>query len=690
MMTPLEAATYYVRSGFLVVPIPHRAKRPVLESWQKLRLNESDLSRHFNGQPQNIGVLLGDDSGTADVDLDCREAIIAGELLLPATNFIFGRESKPRSHWFYRSDPPQRSRKYVAPDGATIAELRCQKADGGLGLQTVVPPSAHKDTGELIRFESGKDGAPANIDAAALARVVAKVAAAALLARQYPASGHGRHDCELALAGVLARGGWTLEEARQFVLATYRAVADHDRGALGRVTGSVDNTFENYRAGRQTTGIPRLAELIGEKVLSKALAWLDVRTSRNDGCHEETRQSGAANVKHEQTTEAADISAVIGTFRKWLHLPDAALLEILFGVVAANLMEGDPVWLLAVGPTGSGKTEQLQSIAKLPHIHFAATLTEASLLSGTPKKEQSTTTKGGLLRAVGDFGILLCKDFTSILAMNRDARASMLAALREVYDGNWTRHVGSDGGKALHWSGKLALIAGCTPTIDQHHAVMASMGERFLLYRLPASDAAEQAGRALDNAGNQSRMRAELSDCVASFFRSLHIPDRAPQLDSQERAWLIGLSTLTARCRSGVERDGYTREIELVPDSEMPGRLALQLGALLSGLKVVGVEAPERCRVVRAVALDCIPALRRKTFEWLLKGTADTSSIATSLGYPTTTTRRTLEDLSCHGVLVRESRGQGKADIWTLAEWADVQYHALEEPFPKCQKGSEQ
>ena len=116
---------------------------------------------------------------------------------------------------------------------------------------------------------------------------------------------------------------------------------------------------------------------------------------------------------------------------------------------------------------------------------MAATLTEPALLSGTPKKDTSRSAKGGLLREIGEFGILLAKDFTSILSMHRESRAAVLAALREVYDGSWTRHLGTDGGKTLTWSGKVAVLAGVTPTIDSHHAVMASMGERFVLYRLP-------------------------------------------------------------------------------------------------------------------------------------------------------------------------------------------------------------
>ena len=212
-----------------------------------------------------------------------------------------------------------------------------------------------------------------------------------------------------------------------------------------------------------------------------------------------------------------DVAAV---FRQHVYLPDLAPLHAVLGTIAANRLDGDPVWLLLVGPPGSGKSELLRSLAGLDDVHPAATLTEAALLSGSPRREHADDAKGGLLRAIGDFGIVLCKDFGSVLSMNRDARAQVLAALREVYDGAWTRHVGTDGGRTMHWQGKVGLVAGCTPTIDRHHAVMAAMGERFALLRLPEVDGDEQARRALAHAGGETAMRHELAAAVQDMFAS--------------------------------------------------------------------------------------------------------------------------------------------------------------------------
>jgi len=377
-----------------------------------------------------------------------------------------------------------------------------------------------------------------------------------------------------------------------------------------------------------------------------------------------------AHQLNEERATSTGLEHALATFDKWLHLPDHGPILVVLGCIAANLMEGDPVWLLLVGPPGSGKTEMLQPLAGLPNVHMASTLTEPSLLSGTSRRDRAANSKGGLLRQIGEFGFIACKDFTSILAMHRDARSSLLAAFREIYDGSWIRHVGSDGGQTLSWSGKVAVIAGCTATIDSHHSVMAAMGERFVLYRMPPIDEFEQARRALSHGGKETIMRSELTKSVTDLFRDIDQPSSVALADD-EQARLIALTTLAVRCRSAVERDGHTREIELVPDPEAPGRLALALSRLFGGMSAIGVKRYQIWRVLTKVALDCMPALRRKIFEFLYERTkpSNLATIAVALKYPQPTTRRALEDLTAHGVLRRHQQGTGKSDLWDLSPW---------------------
>jgi hypothetical protein len=175
------------------------------------------------------------------------------------------------------------------------------------------------------------------------------------------------------------------------------------------------------------------------------------------------------------------LEQVIETFRDWLDLPDAGFIEVLLATYAANQIPGDPVWLLGVGPSSGGKTEPLQALLGLPRTKLASTLTESALLSGTPKRDKDKSSTGGLLREIGDFGYLILKDFTSVLAMQDKIRMTTVAALREIYDQSWARPLGIDGGRVLSWKGKIAILAGCTDVIDSHHTLMTAMGSRFLM-----------------------------------------------------------------------------------------------------------------------------------------------------------------------------------------------------------------
>ncbi len=159
--------------GVSLIPIPFKAKAPTLRGWPDLRLGDDDLSRHFNGKPQNLGVLLGEPSGgLVDVDLDVAEAIPLAPLFLPAT-VTFGRPSKRRSHYLYRATGAT-TEKFTDPvDGAMLLELR------STGCQTVFPGSVHP-SGEAIDFDG--DGEIPTLAEGDFLRIL-ELAAATLLVR---------------------------------------------------------------------------------------------------------------------------------------------------------------------------------------------------------------------------------------------------------------------------------------------------------------------------------------------------------------------------------------------------------------------------------------------------------------------------------------------------------------------------
>ncbi len=268
--TILEVARDYIKRGFAVVPIPRGRKSPLIKEWQKLRITEGEAANYFNGQPQNIGVLLGGPSKSLiDIDLDCAEAVALAPHFLPETPVTFGRKSKVRSHYLYYSAIKQA--KYKAPDGKMICELR---SDGG---QTVFPCSVHP-SGEAIEWAS--EGIPTSVTPEHIANAVGKLAACSLLAQEWPTG--SRHDVALAVAGGLARAGWTRDEAIKFVVCAAEAGGDDE---VEDREQAVSDTFEKIDTGN-VKGWPSLAAIIGDKAVQRIREFLGITATTVEGSGE--------------------------------------------------------------------------------------------------------------------------------------------------------------------------------------------------------------------------------------------------------------------------------------------------------------------------------------------------------------------------------------------------------------------
>lgn len=362
-------------------------------------------------------------------------------------------------------------------------------------------------------------------------------------------------------------------------------------------------------------------------------------------------------------------------FQEHLHLPDPVVLYALIGALAGNMMQGDLIWLMLVGAPGSGKTELLLSLLGVPGIRNASSISgEAALLSGVPRKERMEGAKGGLLREIGEAGMLVFKDFTSVLSKSELEGAKLYAALRECYDGSWSRDVGGDGGRQLAWKGRLAVCAGVTDEIDEQHQKVAAMGERFILLRMPKTDGWSESNKNLDML-DKSEIREDLQSAVLTLIADLdlswrHLKPR-PTLKQSEKDRIIALAQISARCRSIVIRDRWTREITAVPDPEVSTRLSGELGQLYIGMALVGVPIEERWQVLQKIAFDSMPPGRSIVVKALKAGLRQAAEIREHAAISRevtscsrTTIERTLQDLEALGV-VEHSADKG----WLLREW---------------------
>jgi len=362
------------------------------------------------------------------------------------------------------------------------------------------------------------------------------------------------------------------------------------------------------------------------------------------------------------------LDQLIEHYRKLLHLPDPTAVLAALATAAANRLPGDPVWTLLVGPPSSGKTEIIDSLRLLPGTVSVSTVTKASLLSG-----RAGGAGGLLLTHFGDgTGLLLVKDLTTILSEAAGARTEVLATLREVFDGHVARAVGTRD-LPLEWAGKIGFLAAVTEEIEQHRAVIGLMGERFVYVPMPNSpDAraaiAEQAAR---SGGKQPEMRDALAEAVRDFFAA-RPTDHVPLISEPDLAWLCAAADLASRARSPVLRESRNREIELVPDPELPARLVGEFTQLWRGLALIGATEDQAREVIHAALNGGIPKQRRMALAVLLddEGGVRTVQVAVRTRTPESTIRRSLEDLAALGVVDSD---QGDREAWRADYWSPTE-----------------
>jgi hypothetical protein len=375
--------------------------------------------------------------------------------------------------------------------------------------------------------------------------------------------------------------------------------------------------------------------------------------------------------------ERRSLDEVRAVFRRWLGDEyDLDVLDIVLAVAASEQLSGDPAWLLVVSGSGAAKTETVIPLAGAGALVTSTISSEGALLSATSTRERTKDATGGLLREVGGRGVLVIKDVTSVLSMNRDQRAAVLAAMREIHDGTWIRKVGTDGGKSLAWRGRIVVIGAVTTAWDSAHAVVTSMGDRFLLVRMDSKVGRIRSGRqAIHNTGGEVAMRAELSATVAGLLA--HVDRAETNPTETETNILVGLADIVTLARTAVETDPRGDVID-AHAPEMPTRFAKQLTQVMRGAIALGMPRSRALDLAVRCARDSVPPLRLSVLlDVLANPDSTTHAVRVRLDRPRTTIDRVLQGLHMLELVtvaeVEEQQGFKSRTVWrySLADTLD-------------------
>ena len=366
----------------------------------------------------------------------------------------------------------------------------------------------------------------------------------------------------------------------------------------------------------------------------------------------------------EQFPNAALFESVQGQIAEWLVVDTDN--DYLLDIISATCISVEldrPLFMMIQGASSSGKTKYLELLNNMPNFHKLHCLTPKTLFSGHSDSD------GGYIPAVmGKKGILCIPDFTTVLSECRSHRNEIFSQLRIAYDGEGGRATGVDvkNIQARQWRGKIACIFAVTQKIEHFKKNASDLGERFLYYRHNAKVIDEDemlAWSTRDSKPKISKLRSEIKQLIASSKKTL--PMNIPE---EYKRYIYTSSRFIAQMRAVVDRDNYSRQIELIHEPEQPFRLNEQLTGLYKCLLAIhGRESTRPKAALTKVIGSCIPELRLQIIKLLhLQPSMRTAEIASNVNLPDTTIRTCLEEMNAQQVLTKIAGKQNNADVWAL------------------------
>jgi Bifunctional DNA primase/polymerase, N-terminal len=654
-------------------PVPCNGKRVHLDDWVNMRATNSIIEAWATTRADhlNTGVLCRD-TPFVDIDVTVEEVAEEIEALLEAEleNSAVRIGLPPKRAVPFRCDEPFKklSTQFTSPNGAV------QKVEVlGNGQQCVIN-GTHPETHQPYRWHGGEPGPKLRRENLPL--MTAESAAVFIAKAAEIMRGHGWEELNKKTNGAAdsngANNNTRTDDAPIREPAYAQAALEGCADELAATSAGDRNNALYKKSFRMGTMVARgwIGRSDVDAALFDAAAACGLVADDGEAATRKTIGSGidgGMKVPHENLHDQEPVTAaeppleqhprrtlheVHGVFRKWFGEGyDTDTIDAVLATAAAERLAGDPLWLLVISGPGNTKTETVQSLSGAG-AHVSSTISsEGALLSASPRKSRIKTATGGLLRKIGDRGILVIKDVTSILSADRNTRAGVLAALREVYDGRWERNVGTDGGQTLTWTGRIAVVGAVTTAWDTSHAVVSVMGDRFVSIRSDSTVGRGKAGtRAIRNTGAETAMRAEIVAAVGGLIGHIEV-GKTWLLEDDEIDRLVKAADIVTYARTAVERD-FRGDVINSHAPEMPTRFAKQLAQMVRGSLALGMGRQAALRLALRCAADSVPQLR---IEILLDLAGNPRcraiDVSRNITKPYRTVRRELEALHMLGLL---------------------------------------
>ena len=372
-------------------------------------------------------------------------------------------------------------------------------------------------------------------------------------------------------------------------------------------------------------------------------------------------QDSASGVRHPDQRER--LLRLMQSLSSYHYLDEVGSVCFALAVAASNHADGQPLWGMLVGAPSGGKTTAIDLVSYAASANLDS-VTAPGLLSWHKANQHVAPTPTGALVRLGERGLILIADFSTVLSGSRDRRDDLFAMMRRVFDGKIQRDLGNED-KALTWEGRVTFLAACTSQIDNFSAHTDALGPRWVNYRLPPRVGAPRKAvtrRAVKRSEDQNRTADEVTamEGAAVVVGLAGFRARQEHLNDEHIISAVeDAAQVTCWGRASVPRDsGGRREICGIPEVEETPRVAQQLHMLVTHLIHIGLSDEEAINLMSKVAVDSMPAIRAKVLGALSATTGQftSASIAKSLRTDWKVVNRAVEDLEALGLVTRAER----------------------------------
>lgn len=361
------------------------------------------------------------------------------------------------------------------------------------------------------------------------------------------------------------------------------------------------------------------------------------------------------------------LSNLYSIYRDLLHIEDTKRIDVVLAVALSRKLEGIPLWLILVGPSGDMKSVQLNAIEDDENTFVLNNLTPKTLVNGYKDKKIYPDLAPEL-----DGKLVIIPDMAQILKLPPNDKAELWGQLRDLYDG-FAGKMSGMGSRAKYKNLKITLLAGSTPSIDSQILVHQDLGTRELIFRTEGNkDKKEVMYKCFRNESEEKSIKQQLQEVTTNFINNTEpIRKNIPGNMIEE---IMKVSTYVTYMRATAEIDQYTNTLRNDVYPEEPTRISKQLKRLFICLKALSNNySDERAmEIVWHVGKSSAFPLRIKIFDFLLNVDSEmsTSQISDELHIGKSTAQRELAvmwNMNLVNCRKRETAYPDKFyDYWTI------------------------